>query len=70
VKPALAPDDDEAHEITDALDEKIEVAYELGDWMLADHLERVRRQFAWAMSGAAKTGGVPRKFTGRRLAAG
>jgi hypothetical protein len=47
----LAPDDDEGHEIADSLDEKIEVAYELGDWMLADHLERVRRQFAGVVLG-------------------
>jgi hypothetical protein len=67
VKPALAPDDDEGHEIIDALDEKIEVAYELGDWMLADHLERVRRNFTQF---AAKTGGGHRKITGRGSPAG
>jgi ArsR family metal-binding transcriptional regulator len=37
--------DDEASEILDQLNEKIEIAYEEGDWMLVDHLERVMRNF-------------------------
>ena len=41
----LSKDDDENNEIVDQLDEKIEIAYEHGDWMLVDHLERVKRNF-------------------------
>ncbi len=41
----ISPMDDEGHEIVDQLDEKIEVAYERGDWMLVEHLERVKRNF-------------------------